>query len=94
MYLPLFVALFWYALPYDLSSFAIVLTKKRGLVPRLYNLSSFSNSKYSAMIGCFRTGVRKQPIIALYFESEAVIKFYNLGAWLLCLYFLSDVFLL
>ena len=26
--------------------------------------------KKSAMIGCLRTRVRKQPIIALYFESE------------------------
>ena len=25
--------------------------------------------------------VRKQPIIALYFESETVLKFYNLGTW-------------
>ena len=32
------------------------------------------------MIGCFRTRVRKQPIIALYFESETVLKFYNLEA--------------
>ena len=24
-------------------------------------------------------GVRKQPIIALHFESETVLKFYNLG---------------
>ena len=31
------------------------------------------------MIGCLRTRVRKQPIIALYFESETVLKFYNLG---------------
>ena len=30
------------------------------------------------MIGCMRTRVRKQPIIALYFESENDIKFYNL----------------
>ena len=28
-----------------------------------------------------RTGVHKQPVIALYFESETVLKFYNLGAW-------------
>ena len=27
------------------------------------------------MIGCLRTRVRKQPIIALYFESETVPKF-------------------
>ena len=32
------------------------------------------------MIGCLRTRVRKQPIIALYFESELVLKFYNLKA--------------
>ena len=34
------------------------------------------------MIGCLRTRVRKQPIIALYFESELVLKFYNLEACL------------
>ena len=33
------------------------------------------------MIGCLQTRVRKQPIIALYFESENEIKFYNLEAW-------------
>ena len=27
------------------------------------------------MIGCLRTRVRKQPIIALYFESENELKF-------------------
>ena len=32
------------------------------------------------MIGCLWTCVRKQPIIALYFESETVLKFYNLEA--------------
>ena len=32
------------------------------------------------MIGCLRTRVHKQPIIALYFESENVLKFYNLEA--------------
>ena len=31
------------------------------------------------MIGCLWTCVRKQPIIALYFEFETVLKFYNLG---------------
>ena len=36
--------------------------------------------KKSAMIGCLRTRVRKQPIIALYFESETVLKFYYLEA--------------
>ena len=35
------------------------------------------------MIGCLRTRVRKQPIIALYFESENELKFYNLEAWCL-----------
>ena len=35
-------------------------------------------SKYSAMIGCLRTRECKQPIIALYFESENVLKSYNL----------------
>ena len=36
------------------------------------------------MIGCLRTCVRKQPITALYFESENEFKFYNLEArlWL------------
>ena len=32
------------------------------------------------MIGCLRTHVRKQQIIALYFEFENVLKFYNLEA--------------
>ena len=32
------------------------------------------------MIGCLLTRVRKQPIIALYFEFETVLKFYNLEA--------------
>ena len=32
------------------------------------------------MIGCLRTPVRKQPIIALYFEFETVLKIYKLGA--------------
>ena len=30
------------------------------------------------MIGCLRTRVRKQPIIALNFEPENELKFYNL----------------
>ena len=33
------------------------------------------------MIGWLRPRVRNQPIIALYFESENVLKFYNLEAW-------------
>ena len=32
------------------------------------------------MIGCLRTRDHKQPIIALYFESEPELKFYNLEA--------------
>ena len=32
------------------------------------------------MIGCLRTHVRKQPIIALYFESENELKLYSLEA--------------
>ena len=36
--------------------------------------------KKSAMIGCLRTPVRKQPIISLYFEFENELKFYNLEA--------------
>ena len=32
------------------------------------------------MIGCLQTCVHKQPIIALYFEFENELKFYNLGA--------------
>ena len=32
------------------------------------------------MIGCLWTLVRKQPIIALYFEFETVLKFHNLEA--------------
>ena len=31
------------------------------------------------MIGCLLTRVRKQPIIALYFESETLLRFYNLN---------------
>ena len=33
------------------------------------------------MIGCLRTCVRKRPIVGLYFESETVLKFYNLETW-------------
>ena len=33
------------------------------------------------MIGCLQTRVHKLPIIALYFESENELKFYNLEAW-------------
>ena len=34
------------------------------------------------MIGCLRTRVRKQPIIALYFQFENELEFYNLEACL------------
>ena len=34
----------------------------------------------SAIIGCLRTRVRKQPIITLYFESKTILKLYNLEA--------------
>ena len=34
--------------------------------------------KKTAMIGCLRTRVHNQPIFVLYFESETVLKFYNL----------------
>ena len=37
------------------------------------------------MIGCLRTRVRKQPIIALYCASENELKFYNLEARLIFL---------
>ena len=33
------------------------------------------------MIGCLRTRVRNQPIIALYFESDKELKIYNLEAY-------------
>ena len=34
--------------------------------------------KQSAMIGCLRARARKQPIVALYFEFENELKFYDL----------------
>ena len=43
-------------------------------------LSTVSDSKQSAMIGCLQTRVCKQPNIGLYFESEDELKFYNLKA--------------
>ena len=39
------------------------------------------------MIGCLRTCVRKQAIIALNFEFENELKFYNLWAWRKCFSF-------
>ena len=45
------------------------------------------------MIGFLRTRVRKQPIIALYFESENELKFYNLQAWFTVKHlYLADIF--
>ena len=38
------------------------------------------------MIGCLRTRVRKQPIIALYFESENELELYSLEASSLSLF--------
>ena len=32
------------------------------------------------MIGCLRTRVRKQPIVAFYFEFQTVLKLYSLEA--------------
>ena len=51
-----------------------------GTWPRGYKTKVHSQTKQKRNFGCFRTRVRKQPIIALYFEFEAVLKFYNLGA--------------
>ena len=45
------------------------------------------------MIGYLQTRVRKQPIIALYFESENEHRFYNLETWLPHLNCLPDVHL-
>ena len=44
------------------------------------------------MIGCLQTHVRKQPIIALYFESENELKFYNLEAWVVNPLVLQTIF--
>ena len=43
------------------------------------NWSSFSESKSRAMIGCLRTPVHKQPIIALYLVSENEPKGLNIS---------------
>ena len=43
------------------------------------------------MIGCLRTYVHKQPIIALYFESENVLKFYNLEARVYLCYLIQAI---
>ena len=34
------------------------------------------------MVSCLQTRVRKQPIVALYFEFENEVYVYNLEAWL------------
>ena len=44
------------------------------------------------MIGCLRTCVRKQPIIALYFMSENELQFYNLEAWFQALSWFGAIF--
>ena len=43
------------------------------------------------MIGCLRTRVRNQPIIALYFELENELKLYNLEARNLLKNLVADV---
>ena len=40
------------------------------------------------MIGCLRTRVRKQPIIALYFDFETALKLYNLESKLIGVMFI------
>ena len=46
------------------------------------------------MMGCMRTRVRKQPIIALYFKSENnELQFYNLQARILSKYFMIVLYL-
>ena len=47
-------------------------------------MSSFSSSKKNAVIGRLWTRIRKQTIIAFYFEFETVLMFYNLEASWLC----------
>ena len=42
------------------------------------------------MIGFLRTRVRKQPIIVLYFESETVLKYYNLEACVCLMFFFHN----
>ena len=61
--------------------------KIKCLLSRLFNsglevikLEFIFKLKIRAMIGCWRTRVREQPIIAIYFESENELKFYNLEA--------------
>ena len=44
------------------------------------------------MIGCLRTCVHRQPILALYFEFENELKFYNLKAWSIS--YIADTWLL
>ena len=44
------------------------------------NLEFILRLKIKHIDWLLRTHVRKQPIIALYFESQTVLKFYNLEA--------------
>ena len=44
------------------------------------------------MIGCLWTHVHKQPIITLYFESENILKLYNLEARFLQFYVFINAF--
>ena len=81
--------LFFYAGVYILTSVwkVVSLCLERGSlgVPGLevIKLEFILRLKKSTMVGCFRTRVRKQPIIARYFESETVLKFNNLEARIL-----------
>ena len=64
-----------------------------GSIPDLCRLSYFEYSlklTIKRMSSCLRTRVRKQPLIALYFEFENELKFYNLGVWLKSLKFLRS----
>ena len=62
----------WVGMQYVIVSFPGLEVIKLEFILRL---------KIKPMIGCLRTRVRKQPIIALYFESEVELKFYNLEVW-------------
>ena len=68
----------------DLFSLQICVTRSIFLAtpgPEVIELEYSLRLKIRHMIGCLRTRVRKQPIIALYIESENLLKFYNLEAW-------------
>ena len=59
---------------------------------KVINLEFILRLKISAMIGCLWTCVHKQPIVALYFESEIVLKFYNLDALCDCFLMFQTAF--